>query len=411
MERKQPTRSRSRGQERLLGPDLLSEALREEVQHVIEQVLEEEVTAAIGVGAYQRLQDRLGYRHGSKKRRLTTGLGTNEIRVPRARLFQAQGRTKEWQSQLLPRYERRTQQVDEALVGVYLQGVNTRRVSLALQPLLEGAPLSRSTISRVVARTKEVLLAWQKRSLAEESVVYLYLDAICVKVRVAKRVSSVPVLVAVGVREDGSKFLLGLWMRGSESTEAWGSILEDMVARGLPKPLLAIVDGCAGLRAALERVWPGIDVQRCTVHKLRNLQAHAPKRAHDEIREDYHRIVYAATEKTAKEAYESFLAKWGKTARGVARSLEEAGDELLTFLRYPRSQWKSLRTTNIIERLNEEFRRRVKTQASLPDEDAVLVLFFGLSISGAIHMRKIQGYRLVKVVLKERGLEGRERAA
>ncbi len=105
MERKQPTRSRSRGQERLLGPDLLSEALREEVQHVIEQVLEEEVTAAIGVGAYQRLQDRLGYRHGSKKRKLTTGLGTNEIRVPRARLFQAKGRTKEWQSQLLPRYE------------------------------------------------------------------------------------------------------------------------------------------------------------------------------------------------------------------------------------------------------------------------------------------------------------------
>lgn len=411
MNRTQPNPTLSKGQAATLGSGPLREALRQEVQHLIEQILEEEVTSAIGVGAYQRLQERLGYRHGSKKRRLTTGLGTNEIRVPRARLFQAKARPKEWQSELLPRYERRTREVDEALVGVYLQGVNTRRVKVALRPMLEGAPLSRSTISRVVARTKELLLAWQKRSLAEEPVVYLYLDAICVKVRVAKRVSSVPVLVAVGVREDGSKFLLGLWMRGSESAEAWGSVLEDLVARELRTPLLVVVDGCSGLRSAIEKVWPGIDVQRCTVHKLRNLQAHAPKHAHDEIREDYRRIVYATTEKGAREAYDSFLAKWRKNARGVARSLEEAGEELLTFFRYPKSQWKSVRTTNIIERLNEEFRRRIKTQASLPDEDAVLVLFFGLSISGSIRMRKIHGYRMVKVVLKQRGLEGKDQAA
>lgn len=167
--------------------------------------------------------------------------------------------------------------------------------------------------------------------------------------------------------------LLGLWSKGSESTESWKDVLEDLVRRGLRRPLLAILDGCGGLRAAVELVWTGLEVQRCLVHKLRNLLRHAPKHAHDEVRDDFHKIMDAKTEKEGREAYEAFLAKWKRQCASVAKSLEEAGEELLTFLRYPKSQWKSLRTTNVIERLNEEFRRWVKTQSSLPNESAILI--------------------------------------
>lgn len=155
------------------------------------------------------------------------------------------------------------------------------------------------------------------------------------------------------------------------ATSPWKAVLEQMVGRGLRRPLLVIVDGCGGLRAALDLVWAGVEVQRCAVHKLRNLLQHAPKHAYDDVRDDFHAIGYAESELKARDAYRRFMSKWSKLCESVARSLEEAGDELLTFYSYPRSQWKCLRTTNVIEQLSGEFRRRVKTQSSLPNENAV----------------------------------------
>jgi transposase-like protein len=138
--------------------------------------------------------------------------------------------------------------------------------------------------------------------------------------------------------------------------------------------VLAVIDGNGGLRQGLRMSWPWIDVQRCTKHKLENLYTHAPKRHYDEIKEDYHTIIYAQDEAEARRAWRRFGSKWEKDCPGVVKSLREGGDELLTFFRYPESMWKMLRTTNWIERLNEEFRRRVKTQGSLPNTDAGLRL-------------------------------------
>jgi putative transposase len=147
------------------------------------------------------------------------------------------------------------------------------------------------------------------------------------------------------------------------------------------------------LAAALDRLWPGLPLQRCTVHKLRNLLAKAPKHGHEAVREEYHRIVYAETLAAAEKEREAFLLKWKKTCPGVAASLEEAGENLLTYCRFPESQWRSLRTTNAIERMQLEFRRRVKTQAALPSEGAVLRVFFGLWISEQMKLHRISGYR------------------
>src|SRR5437870_3063299 len=145
--------------------------------------------------------------------------------------------------------------------------------------------------------------------------------AVWLRVRLAKKIEKLPVAVAVGVREDGTKMLLGLWAYASEGRAAWGGVLEDLAARGLPIPALVVIDGSKGLRGAVSECWPQVAVQRCTVHKLRNLEAHAPKRLHDELREDYREIVYAEDEKAARRAWLKFTTQWKKRCPAVVESL------------------------------------------------------------------------------------------
>ena len=374
------------------GGDILSEAIRLRIREAITEIAGEELNAALGARPHERTENRRGYRHGSEERTLTTGSGKTTFKMPRAKIFAPNGEEEEWQSTIIPRYARRCRAVDGALLGMYFGGVNTRKVRQAMRPLLRNSPLSKSSISRLIVRLKEYFEGWRRRSLAGEDVRYIYLDGICVRVRCGGKTESLPVLVAVGVRSDGEKVLLALELCGAESTSSWKGLIESMSARGLRAPRLAIIDGNPGLTQALAQAWPKTQRQRCAVHKLRNLHDHAPKRLYDEIKNDYHPIVYADNYAAGLAAYEAFLRKWRRSCEGVARSLEEAGMELLTFYRYPESQWKALRTTNIIERINGEFRRRIKTQSSFPSEQSVLVLLFGLMGSGMIRMKRIGGH-------------------
>ena len=383
--------------EELFGRDRLAEALRGKVREMIMTLAEAELAEVLAAGSYERNRARRGYRNGRRQRSISTGLGATVIELPRARITEGE-REREWQSRLIARYQRRSRSVDQALLGCYLSGANGRRIRGALSPLLRGTPLSKSAISRLVGRLEELFTQWRGRSLATEAVVFLYLDAIALRVRIAKKVISVPVLVGLGVREDGQKVILDLELLQSESRSCWEGFVEGLINRGLKPPCLAIIDGNKGLRAAMDKNWPGTAVQRCTVHKLRNLERHAPRHALEEVKSDYHRIVYAESLEQATKAYREFISKWKKLAAKVVVSLEEAGEELLTFYRFPKSQWKSLRTTNAIERLNGEFRRRVKTQSSLPDASAAERLLFGLIVSGQIQMRRIDGWRDLKQV-------------
>jgi len=383
--------------EELFGRDRLAEALRGKVREMIMTLAEAELAEVLAAGSYERNRARRGYRNGRRQRSISTGLGATVIELPRARITEGE-REREWQSGLIARYQRRSRSVDQALLGCYLSGANGRRIRGALSPLLRGTPLSKSAISRLVGRLEELFTQWRGRSLATEAVVFLYLDAIALRVRIAKKVISVPVLVGLGVKEDGQKVILDLELLQSESSSCWEGFVEGLINRGLKPPCLAIIDGNKGLRAAMDKNWPGTAVQRCTVHKLRNLERHAPRHALEEVKSDYHRIVYAESLEQATKAYREFISKWKKLAAKVVVSLEEAGEELLTFYRFPKSQWKSLRTTNAIERLNGEFRRRVKTQSSLPDASAAERLLFGLIVSGQIQMRRIDGWRDLKQV-------------
>src|SRR5262249_11778010 len=158
------------------------------------------------------------------------------------------------------------------------------------------------------------------------------------------------------------KVMLAVKNMGGESAEAWRAVLDDLINRGLRRPAFLIVDGAPGLEKAIAAVWDDVPVQRCTVHKHRNLLAYAPERLHEEVSADYTDMIYAATSEEIEARRKAFIRKWRLKHRPVADSLEEAGDRLFSFAQLPPSQWKSARTTNAIERLHEEFKRRPKTQ-------------------------------------------------
>jgi transposase-like protein len=231
--------------------------------------------------------------------------------------------------------------------------------------------------------------------LTNEDVVRLILDGTNVRVRLDKKSTSVSLLVVLGVRRDGQKVLLAVKNMGGESEAAWRAILDDLTKRGLRKPELAIVDGAPGLEKALVSLWDDLAIQRCTVHKLRNLIAHAPQKFAEEIAADYQDMIYAATAAAVAKKRKAFLNKWYVKCEAVAASLEEAGDRLFTFTRLPVEQWKSARTTNAIERLHEEFKRRIKTQTVLPSAETAAMLFWALLASGQIKLRKVDGWKSI----------------
>jgi putative transposase len=208
--------------------------------------------------------------------------------------------------------------------------------------------------------------AWCRRDLGGEDIVRLILDGTVVRVRLDRKATSISLLVVLGVRRDGQKVLLAARNMGGESEAAWRGVLDDLLARGLKTPEFLILDGSAGLEKALAALWPDVPAQRCTVHKHRNLLAHAPERLHEEVSADYTDMIYAATPQEIAARRKAFLRKWRLKCRAVADSLEEAGDRLFTFTRLPPGQWKSARTTNAIERLHEGAKHCF---AQTPDQD------------------------------------------
>jgi putative transposase len=357
--------------------DPIESEVRARARQFIEELIRGELDTALARPRYERSKMAgneagarvTGHRHGSRTRSLTGTFGPIEIAVPRARLTTPEGGTAEWKSQALRAYQRR------ALAALF------------------GGTVGKDTVSRTWRKVKGDWDAWNSRSLAEEPIVRLILDGTVVRVRLDRKATSISLLVVLGVRADGQKVLLAIKSMGGESAEAWRTVLDDLIKRELKRPEFLIVDGAPGLDKAIAAVWDGVPVQRCTVHKHRNLLAHSPERLHDEITADYNDMIYATTPEEIAVRRKAFIRKWRLKHRAVADSLEEAGDRLFTFARLPPSQWRSLRTTNAIERLHEEFKRRIKTQTVLPSADTAAMMFWALLASGQISMRKVDGWQ------------------
>ena len=391
--------------------DPIETAVRDRVHGFIQAMIEAELDEALSRTRYARhaksgLGSQLeapdgkaagdaplcGYRHGHRSRSLMGTFGETLISVPRARIDAPDGKTTEWQSKILPAYQRRTKAADALIAGAYLAGTNTRRVRRALAALFGGA-VSKDTVSRVWRKVKTDWESWNQRSLADQPIVRLILEGTVVRVRLDKKATTICLLVVLGIRADGQKVLLAVKNMGGETSQAWRVVLDDLIKRGLRRPEFLIVDGGSGLERALAELWSDVPTQRCTVHKHRNLLAHAPERLRDEVSADYNDMIYATSADEIEKKRRAFLRKWRLRCHAVAECLEEAGDRLFTFTKLPITQWKSARTTNAIERLHEEFKRRIKTQTVLPSAETAAMMFWALVASGQISMRKVDGWK------------------
>ena len=395
--------------------DPIEAGLRDRAREFLQAMLEGELDEVLDRSRYARRAKRSadasermvgvpGHRHGHRPRTLLGTFGQLKIEVPRARLDTPDGKTTEWKSQALRSYQRRTVAADALIAGCYLSGTNTRRVRRALRALFGGA-VGKDTVSRVWRKVKSDWEAWNARSLAQEPIVRLILDGTVVRVRLDRQATSISLLVVLGVRADGQKVFLAIKNMGGESTEAWRIVLDDLIQRGLRRPQFLIVDGAPGLENAIAAVWNGVPVQRCTVHKHRNLLAHAPERLHEEISADYNAMIYAATREEVERQRKAFIRKWRLKHRPVADSLQEAGDQLFTFTRLPLGQWRSARTTNAIERLHEELKRPIKTQTVLPSADTAAMLYWALLASEQIGVRKIDGWHTLTTKLIDQPID------
>ncbi len=232
--------------------DPLEAGVRQRIRGFIENMLEEELAAALGRGRYDRSAAAAGHRNGHRERQLLGRFGPMTVSVPRARVTDGNGRQAEWRSKAFPAYKRLTVQAERLIVGAYRAGTSTRRVRRALAALFGGA-VGKDTVSRTRHKVQSDWEAWQKRDLAGDDLVRLILDGTVVRVCPDSKATRLSVLVAPGVRRDGQKVLLALRNRGGESAAAWRALLDDVVAGGPAAPELVVVDGASGLEKAIRR--------------------------------------------------------------------------------------------------------------------------------------------------------------
>ncbi|MFC1893921.1 IS256 family transposase, partial [Chloroflexota bacterium] len=280
---------------------------REGARLLLTVALEEEVTDHLKRRPYERSQGSIrGYRNGHRERQVSCGAGSIEIPVPRV------SDTKEtFRSQLLEAWQRRSKLLEETIPLLYVEGLSTRDFKRALKPLWGESGLSRSSVSRANKALKEVFDNWCRRDLSLEEIIFLFLDGIYLGVRGNSR-SKEAVLVAHGITREGERVVLHLSLGGSESTESWRGVLNDLIERGLRQPQLFITDGNQGLLKAIKDIWPEVPRQRCAVHRIRNVLARVPKKRQDEVRKAVHRIFYAACLDDARDEAKQFLSRYSR---------------------------------------------------------------------------------------------------
>lgn len=357
-------------------------------QAILQAALEAEIEEALGRAYYgRRGEGQQGYRNGSRERTLTSGVGELTIQAPRIT-----GTAAPFTSKVLPAHARILPKLVGLFPSLYIEGLSTRDFHRAMKGAFGEAGLSKSSISRANQVIHEEFGAWRQRSLANEDVVYLFLDGVYLQVR-RNSTETEGVLVAHGIRADGSRVILGVMLGYRESTASWKDFLRDLITRGLKQPQLVISDGNAGLLRAVGEAWPQTAVQRCIAHRMRNVLDKTPKAHRDAVHRDLKTIFYAGTEEEARQMAEKFVAKWGGALPSVTKCLLSALDACLTFYRFPEAHWKRIRTSNVLERCFEEVKRRTRVVGRFPtdNEEPALALLW------AVLCEQRTGWRGVKM--------------
>jgi transposase-like protein len=362
------------------------DGLREIVRAVVQEMLEAEMTDALGAGKSERTGARLGYRSGYYARTLVTRVGKLELRVP-------QDRDGRFSTELFERYQRAEQALVATLAEMYVQGVSTRKVKAITEELC-GHAFSASAVSAINKRLDESLDAFARRPLAEPFP-YLILDARYEKVREGGVVASQAVLIAVGIDWDGRRQILAVDMANRESSSSWKDFLLGLRRRGLVGVEFVVADDHAGLRAAIREVLPETAVQRCYVHFLRNALDHLPRKADDDCLQELRWLYDRRNVEEARRDLAAWIAKWGDRYRKLVDWVEETIEETFTFYRLPRQHHKHLKSTNMLERLNEEIKRRTHVVRIFPNTEACLRLVRALAVE--THENWLEAHRYLNM--------------
>jgi putative transposase len=362
------------------------DGLREIVRAVMQEMLEAEMTDALGAEKGERTSGRLGYRSGYYTRTLVTRVGKLELRVP-------QDRDGRFSTELFERYQRSEQALVATLAEMYVQGVSTRKVKAITEELC-GHAFSASAISAINKRLDESLSAFAARPLAEPFP-YLILDARYEKVREGGVVMSQAVLIAVGIDWDGRRQILAVEMANRESRSSWKDFLIGLRRRGLNGVEFVVADDHAGLRASVREVLAEAAFQRCYVHFLRNARDHLPRKADDDCLQELRWLYDRRSIDEARRDLSAWVAKWSARYPRLVAWAEETIDETLTFYRLPLQHHKHLKSTNMLERLNEEIRRRTYVVRIFPNSDACRRLVRALAVE--THENWLEAHRYLNM--------------
>jgi transposase-like protein len=347
------------------------DVLRSLIQEVIQQVLEAEMDEAVGAAKGERTQNRVGYRSGYYGRTLITRVGKLELRVPQDR----QGR---FRTEIFERYQRSEKALVGALTEMYVQGVSTRKVKAVTEELC-GHEFSASTISRLNQGLDEELKKFAGRRL-EEAYPYLILDARYEKVREDGVIRSQAVMIAIGVDWEGRRNVLAVELASRESLTSWKDFCLRLKGRGLEGVELVISDDHAGLRKAIAEVFTEAAWQRCYVHFLRNALDYLPRKADNDCLTELRWIYDRRSIDEARQDLAAWLRKWTSRYPKLCDWVESNIEETLTFYRLPRQHHKNLKSTNLLERLNEEIKRRTLVVRIFPNVEACLRLIRALAV-------------------------------
>jgi putative transposase len=337
--------------------------LRGIVERALQTFLEAEMTAHLGASKYERGDGRTGYRNGHKPRTLTTRVGRLELRVP-------QDRDGTFSTELFARYQRSEQALVTTLMEMYLQGVSTRKVAAITEELC-GTSFSKSQVSALVGRLDGELAAWRTRPLTAAAYPYLMVDARYEQARVNGRVITVGVLIVAGVRDDGRRELLAVKEADTESEATYHDLFTELKDRGLRGVELVTSDDHRGLTAAIARDFQGASWQRCQVHFGRNLRGMVGLKHRAQLSEDLRGIFGAASATQARAAARACVAAWKASHPQVAVKIEEEIEDCLACYAFPAAHRPRIRTTNGLERLNEELKRRTRVVRIFPNREAV----------------------------------------
>ena len=373
-----------RGADQELADGPMDGFVRGTARYLLQVAIEAEATAFLGRGHYRRGdRARVGWRNGYEPKAVQTEAGLLKFAVPQLRDTQ-----EPFRPQLPERLATRTPDLEALVRGMYVRGLSTQDIGALYGETFGETRLSKSTVSRITQQLTQEFETWRRRDLSELAVLYLFLDG---QYHAARQGTNEKegVLTAYALLEDGTPVLLHLDVGPRESYDAWLSFLQDMVARGLRVPLLVILDGAPGLVKAVKRAWPHAYRQRCQVHRMRNILAKVPRLMQATMKKLVQQVFLAPTYTKARQRGRDLIAKFKDRYPAAMECLERDLEECITYLRFPEEHHRRLRTTNRIERLNGETRRRTKVIPRFPTERSCLSLLYASLITASKHWRGI----------------------